>query len=209
MRSAGLRKVMCIIAVRSHFVHSLSQTRRIWAQTTKRARLQGANPCRVQRARRGGVWVQRRGAGAYRREGQAPPLRRRVYLGAERTAGRRGRRPLRVRDRGFAVGAAALGRPRTWRMAGETGRRGRRPLRVQDRGFAVGAAALGRPRTWRMAGETGRRGRRPLRVQRRGAGAYRREGQAPPLRRRVYLGAERTAGRRGRRPLRGGTGVLP
>ena len=27
------------------------------------------------------------------------------------------------------VGAAALGRPRTWRKAGETGRRGRRPLR--------------------------------------------------------------------------------
>ena len=27
------------------------------------------------------------------------------------------------------IGAAALGRPRTWRKAGETGRRGRRPLR--------------------------------------------------------------------------------
>ena len=46
------------------------------------------------------------------------------------SAGRRGRRPLRVRSRGVSVvGAAALGRPRTWRKAGETGRRGRRPLR--------------------------------------------------------------------------------
>ena len=47
-------------------------------------------------------------------------------------------------------------------------------------------------------------GRRPLRMRSRGAVRGPREGQAPPLRRRVYLGAERTAGRRGRRPLRGG-----
>ena len=47
------------------------------------------------------------------------------------SAGRRGRRPLRVGAGPFVfvVGAAALGRPRTWMKVGETVRRGRRPLR--------------------------------------------------------------------------------
>ena len=49
-----------------------------------------------------------------------------------RQAGRRGRRPLRDCERPFVsvVGAAALGRPRTWMNVGETGRRGRRTIRV-------------------------------------------------------------------------------
>ena len=40
------------------------------------------------------------GVALFRREGQAPPLRRRMYRGAGRTTGRRGRRPLRKRNRG-------------------------------------------------------------------------------------------------------------
>ena len=43
----------------------------------------------------------------------------------------------------------------------------------------------------------------PYGMVRTGAGTGLRAGQAPPLRRRICLGAERTAGRRGRRPLRG------
>ena len=100
----------------------------------------------------------RTGAGARLREGQAPPLRRRVYLDAERTAGRRGRRPLR--------GGA---KPWVWvRICGTS----RTPSPTGAKPFVsvVGAAALGRPRTWRKAGETGRRGRRPLR-RRTGTGA--------------------------------------
>ena len=44
------------------------------------------------------------------------------------------------------------------------------------------------------SGHAGRRGRRPLRKRNRGRVARWREGQAPPLRRRMYRGAGRTAG---------------
>ena len=44
------------------------------------------------------------------------------------------------------VGAAALGRPRTWRKAGETGRRGRLPLREADgRGCGIAGGASPSP----------------------------------------------------------------
>ena len=99
-------------------------------------------------SRPGGV-VQKTCVGRKRREEQAHPLRRRVYLGAGRTAGRRGRRPLRRR---------------VYPGAGRTaGRRGRRPGGCETGRSVVGAAALGRPRTWMKVGETGRRRRCPLR----------------------------------------------
>ena len=80
-------------------------------------------------------------------------------------AGRRGRRPLRKRNRGRAA---------RWRE---------------------GKAPPLRRRRYRGAGCTaGRRGRRPLRKRNRGRVARWREGQAPPLRRRMYRGAGRTAG---------------